>query len=66
MRISGKFLRQGERRGVLGMGAADFNNAVKLFDFFIEAGIEFFQTGQQHALRAHGCGNVHGGGEGII
>ena len=64
--ISRKFLRQGKWGGVLSMGAADFNDAVKLFDLFFQRRVQLFQSRQQHALRAHGCGNVHRSGEGII
>ena len=66
MGVAGKLLRQSERGGVHRMGAANLDDPVKLFGFCLQRRVQGAQTGQGHISCGHGCGNMHGCGEGVI
>ncbi len=64
--VAGKFLAESERRGVLQMSAADFDDVRKFFSFGIERVAKIFYRGEQAARRFRGGGNVHGGGKRVV
>src|SRR5260370_5109624 len=64
--VAGKFLAERERRGIVQMGAADFDDVRKFFGFGIERVAKIFYRGKQPARRFRGGGNVHGGGKGVV
>src|SRR5713226_5969225 len=61
--VAGKFLAEGERRGVLQMGAANFDDVRELFGFDVESVAKSFDRGEETARGFRGGGNVHGGGK---
>src|SRR6266699_1902023 len=64
--VAGKFLAEGERRGVLEMGAADFYDVRELRGFGVERIAKSFDGGKQAARSFRGGGDVHGRGEGVV
>src|SRR5258708_6408603 len=64
--VAGKFLAEGERRGVLEMGAADFYDVRELRGFGVERVAKSFDGGKEAASGFRGGGDVHGGGKGIV
>ena len=42
MRVSGKFLAQGQRRGVLGMGATNFDDVFEIIDLHDQGRMQLF------------------------
>src|SRR5260370_24183777 len=61
--VAGKFLAEGERRGILQMATADFDDVRKFFSFGIERVAKIFYRGEQAARRFRGGCDVHGGGQ---
>ena len=64
--VAGKFLADGERRGVLQMRAADFYDACEFLGFGVESVAQFFHGGEKFLARFRGGGNVHGGGKRVV
>ena len=64
--IGRKNLTQCERRGILGVGASDFDDGGKLRLFCRQRGNERIKGGQHSVMNHAGGGNVHGGGKGIV
>src|SRR5580693_3962724 len=64
--VAGKLLADGQRRGVLQMGAADFYDVGKFPGFGVERVAKFFHSGEQPLARFRGGGDVHGGGESVV
>ena len=64
--VAGKFLADGERCGVLQMGAADFHDTAKFLRFGVERVAEFFNSRKQAARRFHGGSDMHGGGKSVV
>ncbi len=64
--VARKFLPEGERRGVLQMGAADFDDVGERFRLGLQGGAQGDECGQQilHGLRSGG--HMHGRGENVI
>src|SRR5258707_6297916 len=56
--VAGKFLAESERRGVLQMSAADFDDVRKFFSFGIERVAKIFYRGKQAARGFRVGGNV--------
>src|SRR5580700_1946045 len=52
--VAGKFLADGERRGVLQMGAADFHDVGEFSCFGIESVAKFFYGGEKTLARFRG------------
>src|SRR5256886_10400413 len=59
--IAGKFLADSERRGVLQMGAADFDDVRELFGFGVERVAKIFHGGGGGGGPFLGGGGVDGG-----
>src|SRR6266851_9965707 len=55
--VAGKFLAEGERCGVLQMGAADFYDVCEFFCFGVEGVAEIFHGGEQAARGFRGGGD---------
>ena len=66
MRIAAEFLTQCQWCGVLGMGAADFDNIFELFRLCRKRRVQFAQTRQQRVTRHHADGDMHGRWESIV
>src|SRR5208282_2738076 len=64
--VAGKFLADGERRGVLQMRAADFHDAGKLFALGVKRVAKFFYGGEKFLPRLRGGGDVHGSGKRVV
>src|SRR5712664_469489 len=64
--VAGKFLAEGEGRGVLQMGAADFYDVREFPGFGVESVSESFNRREEAARGFRGGGNVHGGGKPVV
>src|SRR2546425_5308367 len=64
--VAGKFLAEGEWRGVLQMSAADFYDVSEFFGFGVERVAKIFYGGEQAARGFRGGSDVHGGGKGVV
>src|SRR6476646_7313947 len=64
--VAGKFLADGERRGVLQMRAADFYDVGEFLGFGVERVAKFFHGGEQAKFGFRGGGDVHGGGKSVV
>ncbi len=64
--IAGKFLAQGERRGVLGMGAADLDDVLPGLGLVVQRVVQMLQRRDQPVLDLLRAGDVHGGGIGVV
>src|SRR5258707_13250659 len=60
--VAGKFLAEGERRGVLEMGAADLDDVRELRGFGVERIAKIFYGGGGRTSGVRGGGGVAGGG----
>src|SRR5258706_7171296 len=63
--VAGKFLAEGERRGVLQMGAADFDDVREFPGLGVERVAKRFDGGHEAARRFRSGGDLHGCGEGV-
>src|SRR5580693_9262239 len=57
--VAGEFLAQSERRGVLQMGAADFDDVGKFLGFGVESVAKIFYRREQAARGFRGGSDVH-------
>ena len=64
--IAGEFLAQGNRGGILGMGAADLDDVLPGFHLHRQRGCQVFQRGQQAVHDLLRRRDVHGGGIGVV
>src|SRR5437016_11147651 len=64
--VAGKFLAERERRGVLQVGAADFDDVREFFRFSVERVAKSLDGGKKTARGFRGGGNVHGGGKRVV
>src|SRR5260370_41004995 len=64
--VAGKFLAEGERRGILQMGAADFYDVCELLGFGVERVAKSLDGREQAARGFRGGGAVHGGGKRVV
>src|SRR5712664_3107141 len=64
--VAGKFLAEGERRGVLQMGAADFYDVGEFPGFGVERVAKSLDGREQAARGFRGGGDVHGGGKRVV
>src|SRR6266567_6320361 len=64
--VAGKFLAEGERRGVLEMGAADLDDVRELRGFGVERVAKCLDSGEEAARGFRGGGDVHGGGKRVV
>src|SRR6266571_3724851 len=64
--VAGKFLAEGERRGVLQMSATDFYDVGEFRGFGVERIAQSFDGGKQAACGFRSGGDVHGSGKGIV
>src|SRR5258708_7291747 len=64
--VAGKFLAEGERRGVLQMGAADFDDVREFPGLGVERVAKRFDGGQEAARGFLSGGGVQGGGKGVL
>src|SRR5256885_9189558 len=61
--VAGKFLAESEGRGVLQMGATDFDDVHELFGFGVEGVAKVFHGGEHAPRRFRSGGAVHRGSE---
>src|SRR5438477_6708647 len=61
--VAGKFLAEGKRRGVLQMGAADFDDVGEFLGLGFERVPKNLYSREQAARGFRGRGDVHGGGK---
>src|SRR6266851_2960290 len=64
--VAGKFLAEGERRGVLEMGAADFYDVSEFSGFGVERVAKIFYGMEKATSGFRGSRNVHGGGKRVV
>src|SRR5260370_40346018 len=64
--VAGKFLAEGERRGVLQVSAADFYDVGELFGFGVERVAKSLDGREQAARGFRGCGEGRGGGRRVV
>ena len=64
--IAGKRLAQGQRRGVLQVGAPDLDDGAEGLRLFLQRLQQMFQGGDQPMDHLLGHRDVHGGGEGVV
>src|SRR5437773_5393558 len=64
--VAGKFLAEGERRGVLQMGAADFDDVREFPGFGVERVAKSFDGEEQAARGFRGGSDVHGGRKRVV
>ena len=64
--VTGEFLAQRQRGGVLGVGAANFDNAVPRLGLSRQPALQIFERRQQTPGEFLGAGDVHGGGKRIV
>src|SRR6266849_8127799 len=64
--VAGKFLAERERRGVLQVGATDFDDVDELLGFGVERVADVFHSGEEAARRFRGGGDVHGRGKRVV
>ena len=64
--IAGKFLAQGERRGIHGVGAADFDDLGEFFRLLGERGVQPHERRQQMAVDFDCRGDMHGARDRVV
>src|SRR5258708_39771608 len=64
--VAGKFLAERERRGILQMGATDFDDVRKFFSFGIERVAKIFYRGEQAARRFRGGAKWNAVGKRVV
>ena len=64
--VAGEFLSEGDRGGVLQVGAADFDDVGESLGFGVERVAEFADGGKQFVHDDLGRGDGHGGREGVV
>ncbi|KAI3478944.1 hypothetical protein L1887_59065 [Cichorium endivia] len=64
--VAGELLAEGERRGVLEVGASDLDDVVELGALLVEGGAEVLEGGDEVVGDLGDRGDVHGGGEGVV
>ncbi len=66
LRIAGEFLAQRQRRGILGVGAADLDDVRPRFRLVVQRVAQLGQRGDQPVMNFLGAGDVHGRGIGVV
>jgi hypothetical protein len=64
--IAAELLAQRQRRGVLGMGAADLDDVAPGLGLGVQRGVQMFQGRDQVVDHLFGAGDVHGRGIGVV
>ena len=64
--VAGEFLAEGQRCGVLEMGAPDFDDGGELLSFLVEGVAEGGEGGEEGLLEFEDCGDVHYRWEGVV
>src|SRR5256885_17202736 len=64
--VAGEFLAERERRGVLQMRAADFDDVREFFGFGVECVAKSLDGGKKTGRGFRGGGGVEGGGEKVV
>ncbi|EAU43488.1 hypothetical protein R2601_23383 [Salipiger bermudensis HTCC2601] len=66
VRVARELLAQGQRRSVLGVGAADLDDVLERVSLGFQRGGELLQPRQQHVARLHGDAHMHGRRESVV